>query len=479
MLYKYFYEKYLLNKMKTKTLILGITMAVLMQLISCELRFVFTTFRHGARAPEHVDANNLDILGGQWSSPGELTPVGYRMHYLLGVRNKARYSNFLSSSFDPKEVYALSSEYNRTMMSAQAQLNGMFPPGTGPSLNAAQQTNAVPPINKTPEFLSAQTTLGSAALPNQMQIFPLHLRSKENKMNYVYYQNYNCEGFNKMFVDNMSTEVPQQFLRDFKAKWGDKIKAALGVNDQWFTEYMSVFTFMDTFASGYTEGYPLTKLVNAGIDLVAMNETVFEFHSMDIYQHWTSDPEWMSVRMTFSQDWIEIFKLMDRRVEADRAGQGYKGYMTHKYVMYSGHDVSLSMLIHWFNKSFGSNFKYYTPYASNLFVELYRPDTGSPSSFTANDYTVRVIYNDHNLYTMRYPDFKAGIEKFYMTYDEAMKWCNVEDPWYNDFWRATIILGILLGIALVLLVIVIICCKCCGKKEEQGQAVGGKVLPTV
>ena len=32
-----------------------------------------------------------DLLGEKWNNPGELTGIGQRMHYLLGLRNRIRY----------------------------------------------------------------------------------------------------------------------------------------------------------------------------------------------------------------------------------------------------------------------------------------------------------------------------------------------------------------------------------------------------
>ena len=57
--------------------------------IDCNrLVFLYTHFRHGARGPTELDDNFNDKLGEKWESLGELTGVGERMHYLLGLRNR-------------------------------------------------------------------------------------------------------------------------------------------------------------------------------------------------------------------------------------------------------------------------------------------------------------------------------------------------------------------------------------------------------
>ena len=88
-----------------------------------KLIFVFTHFRHGARAPQkyYNQTSHLDYILEKWENPGELTPMGKRMHYALGLRNRERYINkthFLSEQFDPHEILIYSTRFNRTLLSA-------------------------------------------------------------------------------------------------------------------------------------------------------------------------------------------------------------------------------------------------------------------------------------------------------------------------------------------------------------------------
>jgi hypothetical protein len=97
-----------------------------------KLIFVLTHFRHGARAPQYYydQENKLDYILEKWDKPGELTGMGQRMHYLLGLRNRERYINnthFLSEKFDPHEILIYSSQFNRTLLSVESQLQGLYP----------------------------------------------------------------------------------------------------------------------------------------------------------------------------------------------------------------------------------------------------------------------------------------------------------------------------------------------------------------
>ena len=91
------------------------------------LYFIFEHFRHGARSPCNGEfINNTDELGGKWQNYGTLTKVGIKQHYLLGIKNRNRYKNFISNQYNSNEIRIFSSSYNRTIMSAQAQLLGFY-----------------------------------------------------------------------------------------------------------------------------------------------------------------------------------------------------------------------------------------------------------------------------------------------------------------------------------------------------------------
>ena len=105
-----------------------------------KLLFVWKHFRHGARGP-YIGINpktHLDFIGETWNTVGELTPLGLRMHYLLGVATKKRYSNFLSEKYNPNELYISSTNVNRTLLSVYSFLKGFYDNNTSIDLTEKQ-----------------------------------------------------------------------------------------------------------------------------------------------------------------------------------------------------------------------------------------------------------------------------------------------------------------------------------------------------
>jgi len=86
-------------------------------------------FRHGDRTPCNFYPNDPHKNLSEWPvGPGQLTARGKRMHYHLGQWLRKRYTHLLGPDYSETEVRVRSTDVDRTLMSAQANLAGMFPP---------------------------------------------------------------------------------------------------------------------------------------------------------------------------------------------------------------------------------------------------------------------------------------------------------------------------------------------------------------
>lgn len=449
----------------TKVTLILATICLLFNIIRCEIRFAFTFWRHGARAPDRgLNGNNIDIIGEQWESPGELTASGMRMHYLLGKENKYRWDGFLSTSYDNKEIYVKSTDYRRTIMSALSHLQGLYPSGTGPTLTVGQIAKALPPV--TSELFASETnSLGGNALPDATQVVPVHLFDK-NGPYFFYYDPYACQPIKEMFEKNTKLKQNVDILESIDFNWGSKLKLALNLNDDSFLlNFGNMYLIADSYVAAYIDNRPLTKFIDAGINLEQFFRVAHEFEFNNIFYLYNGDQDKWFARIVMTPFFEDVFRWMDTRIAFDIAGFEYTGFVAPKVVLYSAHDVTLGAAQTILAEAFADQIKvlYETPYASSFIWELYRPDDIDISTLSADNYTIKISYNKEEYLTLQYLQFKKTLLKYILSSKLLNEFCG----WNNDqsemvprsYITATIILSILLFVSVLGLIILFIIYK--------------------
>lgn len=97
------------------------------------LIFAVDIIRHGDRTP----IVPLAVVNYQWQEgAGQLTAEGMKQEYKMGTEFRKKYieqTNLLPDHYEQGTMYVRSTDYDRTLMSAQSLLMGLYPPGTGPN----------------------------------------------------------------------------------------------------------------------------------------------------------------------------------------------------------------------------------------------------------------------------------------------------------------------------------------------------------
>jgi len=95
------------------------------------LVLVHALFRHGDRTPTLTCPTDANTDAWLKQGLGQLTNKGKRMQYELGQFLRVRYGHFLHARYHRNYTHVRSSDVDRTLMSAQANLAGLYPPQKG------------------------------------------------------------------------------------------------------------------------------------------------------------------------------------------------------------------------------------------------------------------------------------------------------------------------------------------------------------
>ena len=403
--------------MKNTLSLLFVTL-LCVHLAHCDLRFVFSMFRHGARQPTAIKGG-IDIFGELWDGPGELTAAGKRMHFLLGLRNRQVYKDFTTFSRVEGSVYVRSTDYNRTIESVESQMQGFFPPGTGALIKNLRTRALAHPFIDDPKGKNWSTynkLLGMRTMKKRISTVPIHLFNKENPMNQMFYNPYTCKPYYAMSKANIAKPVIQNFMKSFKAKYGETMMKMTGNKDLKFLDsYWYLFGMFDSFISDMYDGREMKKALANGIDLQAFNKTAFEFAQNDILTQFNGDKEGFFARWTATLLWPEVINWMEKRIEADKAGNmAFKGYALPRFAFFSTHDVTVGSGLTVLNRAFGTPL-YYTPFASDIFFELHNNKAG--------EYKVHIKYQSLTMKIVSFTEFKTKLEEQFYTMDQLTEIC--------------------------------------------------------
>ena len=408
--------------------------------ISDRLVFLYTHFRHGARAPLDIDNNFKDKLGEHWPNPGELTGIGQRMHYLLGLRNRLRYiknENFLSEKFDPHQIIIFSSNLNRTMVSVSSQLQGLYPQKDeqGETLTATQQEIAYPQVNCEDNYIQeALEDLGENALPYKMTLAPVRMSNDlDRKFNVYDIEECKAERDETKQKNNENIEEWIEYLNDFNEEYAESLNKFFGTEGKTYS-ISELNDICDSFLSDYWDGRNMTNFYEkTGLDFVALNEDCFDFFRQYYLYSFHGDSEKTLAHVDSSKIMRELLFYMKRRLDADMSSTdedaNYKDYSYPRMVMNSGHDSTVSADQIFIINALGlnqSDIYIFPKYASQLALEV-RTEEDEAKASGYGDYTVVGYFDDKEIFNVKADEFMNKIESEIWSDQKISDFCGFDD----------------------------------------------------
>ena len=379
------------------------------------LFFILEHFRHGARSPctgEFI--NNTDELGGKWQNYGALTKIGIKQHFLLGKENRKRYTNFISKYYNPKEIKIYCSNYNRTMMSAQSQLLGFY---NIYNFDEIKRNDDI--IGE--EKIENNISLNSIIPP--INLFKNIYNKKGDNFQIIFSEKFKCN-YQKEMIEKNIKEIDQlksfdkinNIKDNFNKNYLKYFSKEFNMTD-YTSEYKGMYKFCDMFICYYfDDGYNKQRLNkieknNKELNTTELLNLCYDFFHEKFFKVEGEEYAKESSNIIMSRMMKKIAYFMQSRI--DKKNQKYIGYDAPKFVLYSGHDDTLTQMQLFLNKYFNINTEW-VPFASTQIFELRK---------YGNIFYVELYYNNKLKMNITFKQFSDNIFKYAMSDEEIDEKC--------------------------------------------------------
>ena len=394
-----------------------------------KLLFVWEHFRHGARGPYRSfdEIKWKDLLNVKWDGDGELSPLGMRMHYLLGVSTKNKYSNFLSKSFNPNEILIFSTDVNRTILSAISTLQGIYNSSTVNYLNDKQIiTSNIQNSNYSKLINDKIKELGNKVTEGGQGLYPVHIYPTNYDHQFQIFRNEECPGITKFVNEARNTEELKKIFNETSAKINDtygeyifKFMNKSGVDEPYYLyDFPELFSIADTFICDYFNGKKLKDFNETEIDMEQFYKDCLNISFIEVYYRTFGTPVSKVLYFSVSPVFRTLFNYMDKRINLDNIGEPDKIIAdSPRFVLTAGHDSTLCANDLFLKEEFNISFEQ-AEYSHSQFYELWKDHNGK--------YFVKYLVNHKEKAIFEYEKFKEKILNKLYSQDQVNKICKGE-----------------------------------------------------
>ena len=355
------------------------------------LFFIFLNSRHGARTPLFLLDDHEDMLGGKWVGKGLLTKLGRRQHYKLGLKSRKRYPNFLNNEYDPREILIYSTNFSRSILSAESLLSGLYN-------NISYQK-----FNFTDIYNNDDDNMNLIIPPINLFIYNKEDKYKK-KYEKIFHHRYHCPylkdlvhkngdrlGAIKTLVNNFNKEYYDILIKEYKNINKKEIKKIRG-----FDKFCDVYTSIYFSKSRI---HILDKISKYGKNITKIKDVCLDYlYMVFIYGKYGGYANKNAI-VVISPIIKRILNWMELRME--KSNNFESEYSKPKFVLYSGHDSTLFEMQFFLNEIFDIGLQY-NDFASTQLFEVRKYN---------NLFYVEIYYNDKLKLNITYDEFKHEVEK--------------------------------------------------------------------
>ena len=414
-----------------------------------ELIFVYEHARHGARGPSSgfraIFDNGTDEYGVKWITDGELTQIGKRQHYFLGIRNRIKYGNLINfKKYDPMEILIHSTDYNRSQQSIMSELYGMYEGLEEVELNEEEKhytmVNNWYIKNKTlsNEINDSLTDIGNRINKRSFPIFNIH-KFPDNRIFLVDH----CDKL-RNYRDENAWPTVEKYLDDFNKEFLEPFKNFTKIQDKkYFNNYDNMKSMTDHFICDVDNKKDLHHLEEAGLNITRFYNFSKQFYGNFIFDYFVD-------KYTSGLEETHLMQDMLGYMEARKNNIGNTTYKAPKMVMDCGHDTTVGPIARFVDSVFNCGYHKFCEFACNVFFELYKEDNGT--------LTVDYYMDDEKLLdSIEYNYFKKEMQSHFWNDTYMGEFCGTEkDTEAKQKGKIEEYSSVLFGISIVTSILLII-----------------------
>ena len=391
--------------------------------------FVLEVFSNGITSSK-TNKNNQDVLGETWLNSEELTNMGIRQQYLLGINDKALYKNFIDETFNLKEILIKSLNNSYNIQSAYSHLHGIYNNRSGQKLQNEFNTsyyflnynnlNEVEKKNISEMTNKLLNDSNNSAVLSGVNIVPVHIFSfdinnREKCPNYFQLKKNNIEK-NKEKFNNI-------IYNKFNETFGEFFFEAFNKNESFFQNPDNLMLYLNTFIIDYISNRNITSLKNFEV----FNFTEFYEFAKEMIQKYI-------INIEFDYDYNEnenlistlksssilksLLNYADLRIDYDRNEKtNKKDSKRPKFVLFSVGNEELNALQIILNQNLGIKLRNMTNFSSSINFEVNKE---------SNEYEINIFYNGEFMENLNYEDFKNNFTNLWNE-DKIKNFCNEKD----------------------------------------------------
>ena len=442
----------------------------LLKYVSTEnkLIFAFEITRHGVRSPSSGVKNEKDLFEENWTSNGELSDVGKRQLYLLGNGVRKRYMetyNLLSKNYNPQEIYIQSTDYNRTIESIYSFIQGLYPNGTGKTINEKIVNNAditfPPNINEKykkefenilkKDFFKEK----NYALPFNMDTLPVHILNSIDDQFQIFESNV-CPKLKQQYEKIHKNETITIFSKKLKNNTKDlfieieknytnnkNIK-----NNNFLDDYWTLYRYEDNLFCNNRDERNFSNFKEKYKDFnINLNQLIKDARQFLREDYFLSSKQ--TYKAVFSSSSI-LFDLVNWMEKAIKMSSNSTNSSYTKYVIYSANDLSIEALERFMNLYFYAKLEY-IDFAERRSFELYHDNK-------KNTYQVKYLKGINvTKYNNTFKFFKEKIQDKAWSPSKLKEFCFQKDKDKYDINIAgatiMVILSVIDGVLIVLFIL--------------------------